>query len=135
MDQPVVYVATFGIKAGQFEAYQRFYAENLKLIEENVPRIIAFHTFANEERTEITNVQVHPDAASMDNHMQVLGEKMGLLADELTAVFQFLEPIRIEVCGNPGQRATEMDQSLVQAGVPYASKPFHVGGFTRVSAT
>jgi hypothetical protein len=52
----------------------------------------------------------------MDDHMQVLAEKMGVLADGLTKVYQFLEPVRIEVYGDPGDRAMEMDKPLVEAG-------------------
>ena len=134
MAQPVIYVATLGIREGKFREYQRFYAENLKLIQENEPRINAFHAFANEGGTEVTIIQVHPDTASMDDHMQVLAEKMGVLADDLTNVYQFFEPVRIEVYGNPGDRAMEMDKPLVDAGVQYSVKPRHLGGFTRSSA-
>ncbi|MGH2392782.1 MAG: hypothetical protein ACRDGH_04695 [Candidatus Limnocylindria bacterium] len=135
MAQPVIYVATLRIKEGKFEEYQRFYAENLKLIEENEPRMNAFHAFANEGGTEVTIIQVHPDTASMDDHMQVLAEKMGVLADDLTRVYQFLEPVSIQVYGNPGDRAMEMDKPLVDAGVHYTFKPRHVGGFTRSLAS
>jgi hypothetical protein len=133
--QPVIYVATFKIKAGMFQDYQRFYAENLKVVEENNPRLIALHTFANEDGTEITNINIHPDTAAMDYHMQVLAEKMGLLADDLTEVFRFIEPVRVEVYGTPGDRAMEMDKPLMEAGVPFTFKPRHVGGFTRSSAS
>jgi hypothetical protein len=56
--QPVIYVATFKINEGKFQEYQRFYAENLKVVEENNPRLIALHTFANDDGTEITNINV-----------------------------------------------------------------------------
>lgn len=72
MTQPVIYVATFKIKEGKFQEYERFYAENLKVVEENNPRLIALHTFANEDGTEITNINVHPDTAAMDYHMRAL---------------------------------------------------------------
>jgi len=133
MAQPVVYVTTIKIKEGKFQEYQRFYAELLKAVEENEPRLIAMHLFANEEGTEMTNIQVHPDTASMDTHMQVLAEKMGLLADDMTAVLQFLEVMRVEVYGTPGDRAMEMDKRLMEGGVPYTFKQRHVGGHTRSS--
>ena len=40
------------------------------------PRVIAFNIYVNDEGTEVTGVQVHPDAASMEFHMQVLREDM-----------------------------------------------------------
>ena len=133
MTQPVVYVTTIRIKEDKFQEYQRFYAELLKAVEKNEPRLIAFHLFANEDGTEMTNIQVHPDSASMDTHMQVLAEKMGLLADDITEVLQFLEVVRVEVYGTPGDRAMEMDKRLMEAGVPYTFKQRHVGGLTRSS--
>lgn len=111
---------------------ERFFAELLKVVEDNNPRLIALYAFANEDGTEVTSVNVHPDAASMEYHMQVLAEKMGLLADDLTEVFQFMEPVRIEVYGSPGDRATEMDKPLMDQGVPFIFKARHVGGFATV---
>lgn len=135
MAEPVVYVTTSRIKEGKIQEYQTFYAKLLKVIEENEPRLIAFHVFANEDGTEMTQIQVHPDTASMDDHMQVLAEKMGMLADDLTEVFQFLEVVRVEVYGTPGDRAEEMDKPLMEAGIPFTFKPRHVDGFTRSSAS
>ncbi len=135
MGEPVIYVSTWRIKEGKFEEYRKFYAELLKVIQESEPRIIAFHQFANEDGTEITSILVHPDTASMDYHMQVLAEKMGLVADDISEVMQFLEPVRIEVYGNPGDRAMEMDKPMVEAGVPFTFKPRHMDGFTRSSAS
>jgi len=131
--EPVAYVTTFRIKEGKFQDYQRFLAELLKAIEENEPRIIAIHTFANEDGTEMTSIQLHPDTESMDAHTQVLAETMGQLAEERTDVFQFIELVRAEVFGAPGERASEMDKPLIEAGVPFTFKPRHVGGFTRSS--
>ena len=135
MAQPVIYVSTWRIMEGKFQEYQRFYAELLKVVEENEPRLIAVHLFANEDGTEITVIHLHPDTAAVDDHMQVLAEKMGLLADDLTEALRFLEPVRIEVYGTPGDRAMEMDKPLMEAGVPFTFKPRHVGGFTRSSAS
>ncbi len=133
MAEPVAYVTTFRIKEGKFQDYQRFLAALLKGIEESEPRIIAIHTFANEDGTEMTSIQLHPDAESMDAHMQVLAKTMGQLAEELTDVFQFIELVRAEVFGAPGERASEMDKPLIEAGVPFTFKPRHVDGFTRSS--
>lgn len=133
MAEPVAYVTTFRIKEGKFQDYQRFLAALLKAIEESEPRIVAIHTFANEDGTEMTSIQLHPDAESMDAHMQVLAKTMGQLAEELTDVFQFIELVRAEVFGAPGKRASEMDTPLIEAGVPFTFKPRHVDGFTRSS--
>lgn len=70
MAEPVVYVSTWKIKEGKFDEYRRFYAKQLKLIDEAEPQIVAFLAFANEDGTEMTHIHVHPDRSSMDMHME-----------------------------------------------------------------
>lgn len=131
MADPVIYVTTFRIKEGKSADYRRFYAELLKGVRESVPRIIAFHLFANEDDSEMTSVQVHPDAGSMADQMKMLAERMGLLPDDLTAVLQYLEVVDVKVLGDPGQQAREMDKQLIEAGTAFSLKPQYVGGLTR----
>lgn len=81
--------------------------------------------------TQITNVHVYPDSETLDRHMEVIGETMGLLPDDLTAMTHHLEPVGVEVFGTPGGKAAEMDKGLADAGVPFTTKPRYLGGFTR----
>src|SRR5437773_8047198 len=133
MSEPVVYVSTWTIKDGKFEDYVRFYAELVRIVDENEPRVAAFLAFASEDLTEITNVHVYPDDATLDRHMAVLNEKMGLLPDDLTSVMQYLGPVRVEVFGTPGGEAAAMDDGLRDSGVPFTGKQRYLGGFTRPS--
>jgi hypothetical protein len=118
-------------QGGQFEDYRRFYAELVKIVDENEPRLTAFLTFANEDLTEITNVHAFRDGRTLDHHMDDLGEKMRLLPGDVTAVMRYLEPVRVEVFGIPRGQAVEMDKGLVDSGVPFTPKKRFLGGFTR----
>ena len=131
MPDPVAYVSTWRIKEGKFQDYKRFFTELVKIVDENGPRVSAFLTFANDDLTEITNVHVFPDSGTLDRHMDVIGEKMRLLPDDVTAVMRYLEPVRVEVFGTPGGKAAEMDRGLADSGVPFAGKKRFLGGFTR----
>jgi len=131
MSNPVAYVSTWRIKEGKSEEYRRFYAELVKIVDENEPRLSAFLAFANDDVTEITNVHVFPDGGTLDRHMDVLGEKMRLLPGDVSAVMRYLEPVRVEVFGTPGGKAAELDKGLVDSGVPFAFKQRYLGGFTR----
>jgi hypothetical protein len=131
MAEPVVYVTTWRIKDGKFEAYRRFYAELVRVVHENEPQVPAFLAFANHDLTEITNVHVYPDGATLDHHMAVLGEQLRILPDDLTNVLSYLEPIRVEVFGTPGGAAAEMDRGLRESGVPWTARERYLGGFTR----
>ena len=135
MTEPVVYVSTWTIKEGKSEDYRRFLEELVKVVDENEPRLPAFLTFANDDLTEITNVHVFPDSATLDRHMAVLGEKMGVLPADLTSVAQYLEPVRVDIYGRPGGQADAMDQGLRDAGVPFGGKQRYLVGFTRPPAT
>ncbi len=66
MSDPVVYLSTWRIKDGKFRDYQRFYAQLVKIVDENEPGVSAFLAFANEDQTELTNVHVFPDNATLD---------------------------------------------------------------------
>jgi hypothetical protein len=40
------------------------------------PEVIAFEAYLSDDSTEVTGVQIHPDADSMAFHMQIALEKI-----------------------------------------------------------
>jgi quinol monooxygenase YgiN len=130
MSQPFIAIATLGIKEGKLEDFTRFYKEVVETVEEHEPRMIAFHGFVDEDGTEMTIIQVHPDVASMDFHMQVLSNKLGehvarALGPEL------IKPKHVEYYGTPSISALAMDRQI--PGLAVDIKPMHVAGFTRAT--
>ena len=98
-------------------------------IEAGEPRLLAFNEHANSERTEVTVVQVHPDAASMEVHMGVVGERAAeAYAETLDATTQ------IQVFGTPSDAVVETLRAQAGAGVPLSVHAEHLGGFTRVES-
>jgi hypothetical protein len=61
MSQPFISIATLRIKEGKLDDFTRSYREVVETVKEHEPRIIAFHGFVNEDGTEMTIIQVHPD--------------------------------------------------------------------------
>jgi hypothetical protein len=90
--------------------------------------------YFNEDGTEMASIQLHPDAASMDFHMQVLAKVIGEDMVEWIERADFLEPKQIEIYGTPSAKLLEADQPLVDAGIPRSVKPLHFAGFTRSTA-
>jgi hypothetical protein len=82
----------------------------------------------------MTNIQVHPDAASMGFHIQVLAKLIGEDLIKWIDRADFLEPKHIEIYGTPSTKLLEADQPLVDAGIPQSVKPLHFAGFTRSTA-
>ena len=130
MSQPLIAIATLDIKEGKLEDFTRSYKEVVETVKENEPRIFAFHGFVNEDGTEMTIIQVHPDAASMEFHMQVLRDKLGEHVARALGP-DLIEPRHIEYYGPPSDSALAMDRQI--PGLAVDIKPMHVAGFTRTT--
>ena len=68
---PLIFVATNRLKPGQFDAERRRAPGLVEFVEQNEPQLIAFDEYVNDDGTEVTVVQVHPDAASMQHHLGI----------------------------------------------------------------
>ena len=77
MSETLIYITKWKVKEGRLEDYKKFARQLTEIIEAKEPQIIAFNAFVNEEGTEMTSIQVHPNAASMDFHMQVVNQALG----------------------------------------------------------
>jgi hypothetical protein len=127
MPGPFIFIATNRLREGRFGAEQERVGELSRFIEENEPRLIAFNQYVNEVLSEVAVVQVHPDAASMEYHLSVIGDR----AREAYA--QTLEATtRLQVFGTPTGNILRMLDQLAGSGVPLNIYPHHLGGFTRM---
>jgi hypothetical protein len=127
MSEPFIVISTWRIKEGKLEDLKRFQREFAEIIQANEPQLIAFNAFYNEEGTEMTSIQVHPNPTSMDFHLKVLKETLG---DAMSAVAEFIEPMSLEYYGKPPESALSIGS---QSGRNFSVKPLHMGGFTRSS--
>jgi hypothetical protein len=134
MYKPLIFVSTWKIREGRLEDYKQFAKELIVHVKAKEPQLIAFNMYFNEDETEMTSIQVHPDAASMDFHIQVLAKVIGENMVEWIDRADFLEPKHIEIYGSPSAKLLEADQPLVDAGIPCSVKPLHFAGFTRSTA-
>jgi predicted component of type VI protein secretion system len=77
MPGPFIFIATNRLRDGRFGAEQQRVPGLSQFIEANEPRLIAFHEYVNEDHSEVTVVQVHPDAASLEFHIGIIGDLPG----------------------------------------------------------
>ena len=83
---------------------------------------------ADENGSEVAVVQVHPDAESMEFHMEVVRERAArAYAETLEAT------TGIQVFGPPSAAVVSMLRQQAGAGIPLSSKANHLGGFTRAT--
>src|SRR3954452_18893789 len=124
MSIPFIFIATNRLKPGAYEAERRRVPGLVEFIRAGEPRLLAFNEYINAERTEVTVVQVHPDAASMEFHMGVVRER---------AVQAYSETLdattKIQVFGT-SEAVVDTLRARAGAGVPLSVHAEHLGGFT-----
>lgn len=130
MSQPFIYIGAYRLKEGQLEAFKQSCGGLVEFIESNEPRMISFNVYANEDGTEASVVQVHPDADSMLFHMQLLQEHIASAYDEDSALDVTTSN---QIYGTPSDAVLDMIRQF-DPGVPLIVKPHPLGGFTRSAA-
>ena len=129
MTPPFIFIATNRLKPGRLDRERERVAGLVGFIAENEPRVIAFNEYVNEAAGEVTVVQVHPDAASMEAHMAIVGERAReAYAETLDAT------VRVQVFGRPTRAIVETLERQAGSGVEVTVNGEHLGGFTRSAA-
>lgn len=127
MSGPFVYIGTNTIKEGKVEECRKMLSEIVQLVEADEPRVIAFNFYLDEANRQAVCVQVHPDAESMDNHMQVISE-------HLTTAYDMLEEtVTEQLYGAGGERMVDEFRQWAP-NATFTVVPHHEVGFTRSSA-
>jgi hypothetical protein len=127
MSGPFIFIATNRLKEGKLEEERKRVPALSDFIEANEPRLIAFNEYVNEEGTEVGVVQVHPDADSMEFHMNVVREQaQRAYAETLDAT------TNIQVYGTLNDTVLKMLRQQAGSGVSLSVRRYHLGGFTRV---
>jgi hypothetical protein len=129
MPSPFIFIATNRVKAGQLDRERKRVPGLVEFIEASEPRLIAFNEYVNEAGDEVTVIQIHPDAASMEAHMEIVRERaQEAYAETLEAT------VRIQVFGRPTEAILETLRQQAGNGVEISVNGEHLGGFTRSAA-
>ena len=127
MAGPFIFISTHHIVDGKLEAFKENTKEVVKLVRDHEPQMLAFNIFFNEEETEVTGVQVHPDADSMLFHMGVVEKYITKTVDDMVVSKEMI------IYGEPNDAVLGMIKQLSQAGIPLTVKPLYFDGITRLS--
>ena len=123
---PFIFIATNRLKPGRLDSERERVPGLVDFVRSNEPRVIAFNEYVSEDGAEVAVVQVHPDAASMAFHMQVVAERAASAYAETVD-----STTSIQVFGTPSEAVVEMLRHQAGIGVPLSVKPYHLGGFIR----
>jgi hypothetical protein len=125
MVEPLIFITTITLKEGKLEDFKHYSEQMGKFVQENEPRIIHFEQYINEDGTEVTGVQIHPDEDSMAFHMQVAGERMG-------QAYEFMDSIKsLQIYGEPSDAFVEQMKPASEPGFPVIVKT-KFAGFNRL---
>ena len=125
MSGPFIYVGTWTIKPGKLEVARKALAEHVEFIEQNEPRLIAFHIYFGADGLTAGVVQVHPDEESMDTHMKLISEHMESMGDFIGEI------VHEQSFGTPTDSFSELLRGYADAGIRVTVLGQHEGGFTR----
>lgn len=117
----VVFVGTYRIPAGRAGAWRAANREVTEFVAAAEPRVISFDSYLNADETEATTIQVHPDSASLETHLDLAASRIGLGV-------QVVEVLRIDLYGAPSDAV--VDRLRRMATWPVTIKR-HVHGFAR----
>jgi hypothetical protein len=123
MAEPFIFIQTAPIKDGMLDSYRKDIGETVELVTDKEPRIYHFASYINEDGTEQTVIQIHPDPESMRFHMQVAAHH---IRERGPRNLDFSQ-MRIEVYGSPTEPVLELMRELAGSGVPITIKTLAAG--------
>ncbi len=124
MSAPFVMITTHRIQPEHLDEFEAVTRKYLEYIDANEPRAQVHSAYVDADRSEVAFVQVYPDAASVDHHMQVAGELIG-------QGLALVDTVDVEVYGEPGPVLRRALEANASSGVPVDIKAGSLGGINR----
>jgi hypothetical protein len=121
---PFIFIATNTVREGMLTEERRRAPVWADTIRSQEPRLIAFHEYLNEDGTEVEYIQIHPDAASFEHHLDVIEAAQGSYRGTLDAT------TAIRIYGTPTERILTALHRATGPVVSITVLPTHLGGFT-----
>ena len=135
MSNHIVYIDRSRIRPGRLDELKRAISDLVDFIEAREPQLISYGFYLDEQASRMAVVAVHPDAASVDLHMDVGGAAFRGFAEliEMEAIEVYGElPDRVlerlqqkaDVLGDSGRVVVQhLHSGFSRMGVPAASPP------------
>lgn len=129
MSEPIIYVDHSAIREGKLKDLQRAVAELVEFVDSHEPQLISYGFFIDEEASRMTVIAIHPDAASVELHMEVVGPRFRKYAE-------LIDLLAIDVYGEPSDKMLRQLQQKAQTLGDSGRVAVHRlhAGFIRVGA-
>jgi hypothetical protein len=126
MSGPLIFISHSRVKPGKLAGYREHVTEAADLVDSDEPRMIGFNNYASLDGTDVSTVQIHPDAESLDTHLKLFAEKLQARA------FDALDSSEVDVYGEPSESARQqLEQMAGVTGIRVRILPVHQAGFLR----
>jgi hypothetical protein len=126
MSGPLIFIATNRLKEGAGEIERARVPELVDFVEREEPRVLAFREYLNDAGDEVTVVQVHPDAESLEFHLGVIAEHARRPYEETLD-----RTVRIQVFGDLPESVAVALREQASDGVEVTVHSDLLGGFLR----
>jgi quinol monooxygenase YgiN len=125
----IVYVDTSDVREGALDELKPAMKELVDFVESNEPRIIAYNVYLSDDGTRMTVVHVHPDSASLEYHMEVVGPVLRQFVElvSLSSIQLYGEPSE-KVLSQSHEKARVLGRDAVVVDALHA-------GFTRFAVS
>lgn len=90
----ITFVGTYAIPEGSYDEWSAAMTDMIDFVKANSPRLISFDSYLDDDRGEATTIYVHPDSASLADHLQ-------LAAWRINRGVQLVRTIRVDLYGDP----------------------------------
>lgn len=107
MSEPIVVIDTSAIRQGALAEVKAGIRELVSFVEQHVPGALVYNVYLNEDGTRMTVLQMHPDSASMEQHMELGRPVFARFAELLTME-------TMDIYGRPSERLLVLLQRKAQ---------------------
>lgn len=126
MSEPIVFVDCSEIFEGKVDELKKVVEKLVEFVETNERRPILYDVFFSEDGTRMTVIQIHPDSASMEFHMEASGAQFPQFKD-------LLRMLTMDIYGKPSAELVErMRQKATMLGASDVRVHDLQAGFSRI---
>lgn len=124
----IVFVDSSEIREGKLEEVRKAVGEMAAFVEANEPDPISYQVYLSDDGRRMTVVQVHPNSASMERHMDVAGPIFARFGE-------LLELRTVDVYGVPSEKVLQQLRGKAQLlGTATVEVHDFQAGFARVAS-
>jgi quinol monooxygenase YgiN len=107
MSDPLVVIDSSEIREGKLEELKSALTELAEFVETNEATPLAYHIYFDEAARRMTVVQIHPDSASMEQHMNVAAPLFGRFTE-------LVDLSRVDFYGIPSEAVLDATRRKAQ---------------------